>query len=126
MKKTKRNGFVLILVIIALVVIAAEMFVLTGVANTLLFQANAAYLEACNRNLVASGLAWVRHSAKDKNLKSFNTTIELDLAHINIPDGSLIVTVGESHYKTLGVQIKASCNRGRQTLSSEGKYFIKL
>jgi hypothetical protein len=124
MKKMKQKGFVLILVIMALIVIAAEMFVLTDAANTLLFQANAAYLEACNRNLVESGLAWIRHGTKDKNLKSFNATVKLDLAHINVPNGSLVVTVGQ-YYETLVVQIKASCNRGRQTLTSEDKYFIK-
>jgi len=125
MKQTKRNGYVLVLVIMALIVVAAEMFVLTGAANILLFQANTAYLEACNRNLVASGLAWVRHSVKDKNLKSFNTAVKLDLAHINIPQGSLVVIVGGQGYETLEVQIKASCNRGRQTLSSKDKFFVK-
>jgi hypothetical protein len=125
MKQTKQNGYVLILVIMALIVVAAEMFVLTGVANILLFQADTAYLEACNRNLVASGLAWVRHSAKNRGLKSFDTAVELDLTDVNIHQGSLVVTVSGQEYEVLEVQIRASCNRGRQTLSLKDKFFIK-
>jgi len=56
-RKEKRDGFVLVIVIITIALIGAEMFVLTGGSNTILFQTNNAYLQACQQNLIASGLA---------------------------------------------------------------------
>jgi hypothetical protein len=56
MKKQRQKGFALVLVITAMAVIGLEMYVLTGGSNTMLFQSDTAYLEACKRNLITSGL----------------------------------------------------------------------
>ncbi len=65
MKQLRQNGFVLILVITAIAAIGAEMFVLTGGANTMLFQSDTAYLQAVERTLVAIGLAWAKRNTKN-------------------------------------------------------------
>jgi len=41
------------------------MLVLAGGANTMLFQSDTAYLQAVERNLVASGLAWAKRNTKN-------------------------------------------------------------
>ena len=61
MKATGQNGFVMILVIMALAAIGVVMFVLTDDANTMIFESDTAYLRATQRNLTASALAWARH-----------------------------------------------------------------
>ena len=66
MKRVKQNGFVLVLVIAIISLIGVEMFVLAGSSNIILFQTNDAYLEACEQNLAASGLAWAEKNIKNE------------------------------------------------------------
>ena len=60
MKKLRRNGFVLILVVVIIAAFGLEMFVLAGASNTILFQSDSAYLNAVEHNLMESGLAWAK------------------------------------------------------------------
>ena len=62
MKQTERSGFAIIMAVAAVAMVAAALFVLTGISNSLVFESNLAYLQACNRNLSASGLNWARQN----------------------------------------------------------------
>lgn len=118
MKKLRQNGFVLVLVITAIALIGAEMFVLTGMANTILFQADIAYLEVVERNLVASGLAWARQNVKNQSKETFNKTIELDLNDMDIRRSTLAVIISMPGDQQAEVQINTSCGHSRHTLRS--------
>ena len=122
MKKTRQNGFVLILVILAIAVIGAELFVLTGVSNTVLFQSNAAYLGAVERNLAASGLAWAERNIKDQNSENLGKTIELDVTDMNIRGSNLSVAIGSLKDKETEVRISTLCSRGRRTFRHNAQY----
>lgn len=126
MKKIKRNGFVLILVITLMAIIGLEMYVLAGGSNTMLFQADTAYLRAVQSNLVASGLAWAKRNIKDQNEEIFDRTIELDVSNVNVRDANLSVVVGVPGGKEVQVQIRTSCSKSRQTLRSGDKYTVGL
>jgi len=126
MKKIKQNGFVLVVVIMSIAIIAIEMAVLTGGSNAILFQTNTAYLQACRRNLVASGLAWAEKNIKNGNKQIFDKTVELDIADMNIRRASLSVTVRAPVNKKAEVQINSSVSRGRRTLRHKGKYHINV
>ena len=106
----------LILVITAIAAIGAEMLVLAGSANTMLFQSDTAYLQAVERNLVASGLAWAKRNTKNESKEIFNRTIELDVSNMDIRNSTLTVTIGIPSDKGAEVQIETSCNRHRRTL----------
>jgi len=126
MRKEKRDGFVLVIIIVAIALIGMEMFVLAGGSNAILFQANNAYLKACEQNLIASGLSWAKRNLKSENVESFNKTIELNLADINIDRATLSVMMEKPKNKQAEVQINASCSRGRQILRHSDKYRIRL
>ena len=126
MKKIKQNGFVLVVVIMSIAIIAIEMAVLTGGSNAILFQTNTAYLQACRRNLVASGLAWAEKNINNGNKQIFDKTVELDIADMNIRRASLSVTVRAPVNKKAEVQINSSVSRGRRTLRHKGKYHINV
>jgi len=91
MKKPRQKGFALVLVITAMAIIGLEMHVLTSGANTMLFQSDTAYLEACKRNLIMSGLAWAKRNVRNNNKETFEKAVELDVSKMNIRDASLIV-----------------------------------
>jgi len=126
MKKARQNGFVLILVITAMAIIGLEMHVLTSGANTMLFQSDTAYLEACKRNLVTSGLAWAKQNIRNNSRETFEKTVELDVNKMNIHGSTLIVTISIPADKEPQAQINASCSRGRRTFKHGGKYKIRL
>jgi Tfp pilus assembly protein PilV len=125
MRKTRQKGFVLILVIVAIAVITVQMSVLADIANTMQFQSNAAYLKACQRNLLASGLTWTRENTRIKSDEIFDKTIQLDVSKMNIRDSALNVTIRRTSDSQAEVQIDTSCSRGRQTQKSTGKYEIE-
>jgi len=126
MKKTRQNGFVLVLVIVAIAVIGIQMSVLADIANTMQFQSQNAYLKACERNLLASGLVWAKENARKKSSEIFNRTIQLDVSKLNIRDSALSVTANIASDEEAEVQIYTTCSRSRQTLRETGKYRIKL
>ncbi|MHC4203128.1 MAG: type II secretion system protein [Planctomycetota bacterium] len=126
MKNTRQNGFVLILVIVAVAVIGIQMAVLGDIANTMQFQSQTAYLKACERNLLASGLAWAKENVREKSGEIFDKKIQLDVSKLNIRDSALDVTINVASDKEAEVQIDTSCSRSRQTLRETGKYRIEL
>lgn len=126
MKQPGQNGFVLILVVTVIAAIGVEMFVLTGLAKTMLFESNTAYLQAVERNLTASGLAWAQQNVKNQRRVIFNKTVELDVTNMNILSSTLTVTVGIPTDKEAEVQMNTSCSRGRHTFRQDNKYRIEL
>ena len=123
-KKVRQNGFVMLVVIAALSLVGFEMFVLARSSNTIVFQTNSAYVESCEQNLVASGLAWAKMNVESENQTSLNKTIELTLSDMNIQRAALSVFVQRAENKPAEVQINTSCSRGRQTLRHKKKYGI--
>jgi len=139
MKKARQKGFVLILVITAMAVIGLEMYVLTGGANTMLFQSDTAYLKACERNLVTSGLAWAKQNIRNNSRENFEKTVELDVSKMpgnagfrlkpavgGIRGSTLIVTISMPTGEEPQAQINTRVSRGRRTFRGDGKYKIRL
>jgi hypothetical protein len=122
-RKKRQNGFVLVVVMVILALIGTYMIVLTNNANTLLFQADRAYLEACDQNLTASGLAWAR-----KNIDSTKTStgaFELDTAAMNIRGAVIHIDVSAWKKGTSQVQISTSCSRASQSLNVTRKFTVE-
>ncbi len=139
MKKPRQKGFVLILVITAMAIIGLEMHVLTGGANTMLFQSDTAYLKACERNLITSGLAWAKQNIRNKSRETFEKTVELDVSKMpgnagfrskpdvgGIRGSTLIVTISVPTGEEPQAQINTRVSRGRRTFRGDGKYKIRL
>jgi hypothetical protein len=121
--KTRQNGFVMVFVIVILALIGMYMIVLTNDANTFLFQADRAYLEACEQNLTASGLAWAKKNID--NTKTSTGAFELDAAAMNIRGAVISVNVSPGKKGASQVRVSTSCSRARQTLTSARKFTIK-
>lgn len=125
MKKLRQNGFVLIMVITAIALIGILMFVLGGIANTMMFQSNTAYLQACERNLTASGLAWAKKNIQNNSRENFDEMVELDIAEMNISGSALDVTINIRTPNEPEVQINTLCSRARRTLKGGSKHRIE-
>jgi hypothetical protein len=126
MRRRRQQGFVLILVIMAIIVIGIEVFALSDIANTMQFQSNAAYLKASQRNLLASGLVWAKENVRNKSGEIFDKTIQLDVSKMNIRGSALDVTISHTSDSQAEVRIGTLCSRGRRTLKGTCKYGIEL
>jgi type II secretory pathway pseudopilin PulG len=126
MKNQRKNGFVLVLVIVAMAIIGVTMLVLSTGANTMVFQSNTAYLQACQRNLVASGLAWAKQQIKSRSRENLDRAIDLDVTEMDIRGSTLAVFIRIPTDKQPEVQINTSCSRARRTLRHDDKYRIEL
>ena len=89
MKNSKNKGFVLLLVIMLIAMIGIIVSVLTEASNTMVFQSNKTYLRACERNLIASGLAWSKINLQKESGDIPDKMIELDVTDMNIRGSSL-------------------------------------
>ncbi len=126
MKEQKQNGFVLVLVITVIAVIGIEMFALAGIANTMQFQSHEAYLRACRRNLLGSGLGWAKQNIQTEAGEIIDKAIELDVSRMGIRRSVLGVTIATQSDGKAEVQVNSSCTRGRQTLKGNGRDRIEL
>ena len=124
MKRRKRMGFVLVLVVTVIAVIGVQMFALAGIANTMQFQSHTAYLRACERNLLASGMEWARQNIQNEAGGIPGKTIELDVSRMDIRGSALGVTISMEADGEAEVRVESSCTRGRQTLNGDSKYKI--
>jgi len=125
-KNKKRKGAALVLAITAMAIVGIEMHVLSSGSNTMLYQSDRAYLEACERNLVMSGLAWAKQNVQSNNTDIFQKSINLDVSNLNISNPSLIVKINTLTKGWSQAQISVSCSRSRRTLKSDEIYQIKL
>ena len=122
-RKTKPNGFVMLFVVVILALIGMYMIVLASDANIFLFQADRAYLEACQQNLTASGLNWAK-----KNVGTSKTAIgpiELDTSDMRIKNAVLRVKFAAGEKGKSQVEINTSCSKARQRLSSVKKFTVE-
>jgi hypothetical protein len=99
------------------------MIILASDANIFGFQADRAYLEACRQNLTASGLAWARKNVNTS--KTATSAVELDIAEMGIKNAALSVELSVAEKGKSQVEIKTSCSKARQRLSSDKKLTIE-
>jgi hypothetical protein len=122
----RNQGAILTLVIVALILVGVVMFVLTGGANVMLFQADTAYLQAVQRSLIASGLAWARERvAHDLDAPGLEP-VALDPAAFGLPGTKLVVRILEVRQNTARVHLEIFCHKGRRTLKTSCDYECAL
>lgn len=122
MSEARRSGFILVYVIMLLAITAVVMLVLTEGANTMLFQADAAYLQALDRNLAASGLAWARHQAA-RGEPATAGLVSLDTTSLGDSRATLAVEITPRGDAT-GCRIETSAAKGRQSISKARRYVL--
>lgn len=122
MSETRRSGFILVYVIMLLALVGVVMLVLTQGANTMLFQADAAYLQAVDRNLAASGLAWAHHQAARGEAATADP-VSLDTRSLGDSRATLAVEITPRGDAT-GCRIETSVAKGRQSISKAREYIV--
>jgi len=125
MRCRAKKGMILTFVIVALALTGAVMFVLSEGSNTMLFRADTAYLEAVERNLIASGLAWAGQKTSGDTDPVMAQPLELNGAGFGPPRARLTVQVLQVHDDMMTVHIETSCSKGRRTLETSRKYTIQ-
>lgn len=123
---TRQRGFSLTFVIFALIMVGVGMFVLAGGSNVMLFHADRDYLQAVERDLIASGLAWTRAKASNNPNLLVGEPVELDVAAFGCPGARLAVQVLDVQDGRAGVRIETSCSKRRRTLNTSRSYTVPI
>jgi len=120
------RGTILTFVIVALMLMGVVMFVLTGGANTMLFEADTTYVQAVEHNLIASGQAWAKAQASSTVGSPSSEPVELNTAAFGLPNARLVVRILGVQNSTAQVHIETSCHKGRRTLHTSRDYQLTL
>jgi hypothetical protein len=126
MRKRNNKGFLLTFAIVALALMGTVLFVLTGGANAMLFHADTAHLQATERNLVASGLAWARLNISADGTGAAAGPVSLDTEAFDSPNAGLTVQIMQVQANQATVRIATSCSKGRRTLTARRDYMLDL
>ena len=111
MKQHRRQGYVLVLVMIVLFLIGTELFVLSRISQSMMFHTDTAYLQAQGRNMVTSAVAWLRQQGRIDT----STEIKLDMDQLKIPQANCSVSIVKNDDAPDHFQIKVYCTRARRT-----------
>ena len=124
MKHAERSGYTIILAITAVALVSVAVVVLADTSDTLMFDSNLSYLQACDRNLSASALAWAgKHQEKLRDSEP-SKGIQLDVTQLEIPAGNLKVAALKAGKKDLSLQIDIQCGRNKIKLKRTHNYLI--
>lgn len=125
MNGKRRYGFILTFVIVLVGLVGVVMFVLTGGSNAMLFEADAAYVQAVDRNLAASGLAWARHQVARGETPVPNQPVSLDTDFPGARQANLTVQFAERD-AAVRCRIETSVAKGRQSLNESREYVLTV
>lgn len=123
-KTTRTNGFVLTMIIVAMMLLGVIMAVLAVGANTMLFQADAAQTQAVARNLTASGLAWAQHQIEQGKVAASDQPVELNVEAFGGRETRLAVSFTHVEPETVAVRIEASSAKSRHTAKATHDYTV--
>ncbi|KPK76105.1 MAG: hypothetical protein AMJ79_08280 [Phycisphaerae bacterium SM23_30] len=124
-RHVRRKGFVTILALMLITLVGGAMLILSHGANTLAFETNRAYYQACERNLAASGFAWAGYQNVHKKTELPTQPIELDVELLQIPQGSLTVSFAHLDTDDPSVEVKTTCGRETNLLKRLREYSLK-
>ena len=117
MKRTRKNGFVIIVVIMLMSLFAMALFVLTASSAKMAFESKTAALQAQSRNLTASAIAWAEHNSKKLDQLEDGITFQLDISSLKTPRATCNITPIKVEYGQSEIKINTRCTRGRRTLA---------
>jgi hypothetical protein len=124
MNRKKHNGFVLIFVITTLVLMGAMIALLGSMSQKFVFETNQAYLEACSRNLSASGLAWAKYALKNKNQSLSIGRIPLDVNDMKMPHATLSLDISDGYDGKRKIATHASVRRNGRHQRKDTAYLV--
>lgn len=122
MKRSRPNGFVLILVVALIGLAGAGLALLTHGSNSMRFDAERMYSQAARRSLTTSGLAWARHQIKLTGGKPPAGERALATDELEIPGAQLKVSIRAKGAGGFEVRIATSHRRGGRTFRSRATY----
>jgi hypothetical protein len=124
MKNINDKGLVIIMVVVIMALIGTTLLYLSSSSNTMIFQTNDAYLKACQRNLITSGLTWAKSNIKKNNNEYFDKMIELNIIDVNLPKSNLAAKIISKTNNSREVQIISSSSSGKHNIKSDNFFIL--
>jgi hypothetical protein len=111
MRSVRRKGFLMLYVLVLIALLAAAMILLADASGSMAHETRRQYLQACERNLAASALAWVA-----KNGIPEEASKRLDVEALSIPEAQVEVEAPLASETPATFCLRVSCGEGIGTL----------
>ncbi len=125
-RRRLRKGSTIVIALLALSLVATGLFLLGQGANTMMFNSNRAYVEACSRNLTASALAWAQQNRSTLAREGQQAEITLDVERLEVPNGHLGIILERPDAKSMKIEINTKCRRGRMAVERSQTHLFPL
>ena len=124
MNVDNKNGYAIILALVATALISCALVVLMDTSTSLLFDSNQEHVQAWSRNLSASALAWAQLNRDRQRKPDPDRKTELDVEHLSIPAGRLHIIWLQPSDQLARVSIETECRRGKLAVKRSDSYFL--
>jgi len=125
MRRCRSKGYIMIFVILIMSLMGMAIIILNMSVISILQESRRVYIEACSRNLAASGYAWAQQTASVQGEDFPEGMIDIDVDSMKIPQGGLSVLVVEPNEPGLTVEISTLCGQGAMIQRRGYTYQIK-
>ena len=124
--KPAQRGFVLMLAVTIMALMAVVMVVLTAGSRTIQFHADSAYLQAVQGNLVQSGLAWAEHAVSSGLTQVPTGPVELDTGYPGSQEPRLTVDIQRHDGPVAKVVVEVTARKAGQRAADRQTHLIRI
>ena len=114
----------LLLVMMALIIIGAELFVLSRISCNMIFTSDSDYLQAQSRNITYSAIALAKYQIRNGKKFGDRETIEFALKGGGLSRADCELRIVSAEPGRVKIQVETFCSRGRRTFKDSNEYYI--
>lgn len=123
-KKIKQDGFLLLIVIAMLPLVAMVVYMLSANLKVMAFDTITALLQAQSRNVIASAKAWSEHNAKNLLRKESDYHIKLNAPNPPPISSTCDLTIIDVRGQLAEIEVKTVCTYGNRKLKRNIKFSL--
>ncbi len=123
-RKMKQDGFLLLIVIALLPLIAMVVYSLSGTLKVMAFDTITALLEAQSRNVIASAKAWSEHNAEKLLRQKSDYHVTLDIPGLRSISSACDLMVIDVVGQVAEIELKTVCTYGNRKLKKNVKFSL--
>lgn len=123
-KKIKQDGFLLLIVIAMLPLVAMVVYMLSGSLKVMAFDTITALLEAQSRNVITSAKAWSEHNAEKLLRQESDYRIKLSIPNPPPISSTCDIIIIDVRDEVAKIEVKTVCTYGNRKLKKNIKFSL--
>jgi hypothetical protein len=125
MNRYHKKGFIILVIIPLLILLPIAVTVMSRSTISLSRELKESRLEARNRNILASGLAWSRQNVEKLSGYEVNKEISVNINSLGMEDGKCHITVMNVKEELIEIELGVHYTRGSREIKRTRQHSIK-